>query len=186
LRRIQPPATKFYVIWPSCFLAQKPRGVYGAGPLCATTLVRYVRQHVDLSLAARVEDQAGRTKRAGLNRRALGPFQLVLFVSLTFFTGAAYAVDRGQFENVPDDVRTWFKGVRSPAGVPCCDISDGHRTEYDVRAGAYWVPINGLWWQVPEKAIIRNAGNPLGEAVVWYVSLRGNIEIRCFVPADAA
>ena len=52
--------------------------------------------------------------------------QLVLFVSLTFFTGAAHAVDRGQFENVPDDVRTWFKGVRSPAGVPCCDISDGH------------------------------------------------------------
>ncbi len=38
--------------------------------------------------------------------------QLVLFVSLTFFTGAAHAVDRGQFENVPDDVRTWFKGVR--------------------------------------------------------------------------
>jgi len=100
--------------------------------------------------------------------------------------GAAHAVDRGQFENVPDDVRTWFKGVRSPAGVPCCDISDGHRTEYDVRAGAYWVPIIGLWWQVPEEAIIRNAGNPLGEAVVWYVSLRGNIEIRCFVPADAA
>jgi hypothetical protein len=32
------------------------------------------------------------------------------------------------------------------------------------------------------KAIIRYAGNPLGEAVVWYVSLRGNIEIRCFVP----
>jgi hypothetical protein len=31
-----------------------------------------------------------------------------------------------------------------------------------------------------------NAGNPLGEAVVWYVSLRGNIEIRCFVPADAS
>jgi hypothetical protein len=102
--------------------------------------------------------------------------QLVLFVSLTFFTGAAHAVDRGQFENVPDDVRTWFKGVRSPAGVPCCDISDGHRTEYEVRAGAYWVPINGSWWRVPEKAIIRNAENPLGEAVVWYVSLRGNIE----------
>ena len=77
--------------------------------------------------------------------------QLVLFVSLTFFTGAAHAVDRGQFENVPDDIRAWFKGVRSPAGVPCCDISDGHRTEYDVRAGAYWVPINGLWWRVPGK-----------------------------------
>ena len=111
---------------------------------------------------------------------------LLVFGALIFVSGTARAVDRGQFENVPDDIRAWFKGVRSPAGVPCCDISDGHRTEYDVRAGAYWVPINGLWWRVPEKAIIRNAGNPLGEAVVWYVSLRGNIEIRCFVPADAA
>ena len=42
------------------------------------------------------------------------------------------------------------------------------------------------WWQVPEAAVIRNAGNPLGEAVVWYASLRGNIVIRCFVPADAS
>jgi hypothetical protein len=111
---------------------------------------------------------------------------LLVIGALNFVSGTALAVDRGQFENVPDDIRAWFKGVLSPAGVPCCDISDGHRTEYDVRAGAYWVPINGLWWQVPEKAIVRNAGNPLGEAVVWYVSLRGNIEIRCFVPADAA
>ncbi len=102
---------------------------------------------------------------------------LLVIGALNFVSGTALAVDR---------IRAWFKGVHSPAGVPCCDISDGHRTEYDVRAGAYWVPINGLWWQVPEKAIVRNAGNPLGEAVVWYVSLRGNIEIRCFVPADAA
>ena len=50
----------------------------------------------------------------------------------------------------------------------------------------YWVQIDGVWWQVPEGAITRNAGNPLGEAVVWYVSIRGNIVIRCFVPADAS
>jgi len=72
--------------------------------------------------------------------------QLVLLMSLTFFTGAAHAVDRGQFENVPDDIRAWFKGVRSQDGVPCCDISDGHRTEYDVRAGAYWV--SNQWFVV--------------------------------------
>jgi len=92
----------------------------------------------------------------------------------------------GQFENVPDHIRAWFKGVRSLEGAPCCDISDGHRTNYDVRSGRYWVPIDGVWWQVPEAAVIRNAGNPLGEAVVWYASLRGNIVIRCFVPADAS
>jgi hypothetical protein len=69
---------------------------------------------------------------------------------------------------------------------PAATFPMGTARSCDVRAGASWVPINGLWWQVPEKAIIRNAGNPLGEAVVWYVSLRGNIEIRCFVPADTA
>src|SRR5258705_659797 len=108
---------------------------------------------------------------------------LLVIGALISVSGTALAVDHGQFENVPDDIRAWFKGVRSPAGVPCCDISDGHRTEYDVRAGAYWVPINGLWWRGAEKAIIRNAGNPLGEDAVWYVRLRGNIESRCFVPA---
>ena len=98
---------------------------------------------------------------------------------------AAQAVDRGQFDNVPDSVRSWFKAQISPSGVPCCDISDGHRTDYDVRGGAYWVPIEGLWWEVPARAIIREGGNPTGEAVVWYVHHRGSIVISCFVPADA-
>lgn len=106
--------------------------------------------------------------------------------ALLFSSAIAHAVDRGQFENVPDDVRAWFKGLLSPDGRPCCDIADGHRTIYDVRAGSYWVPIDGVWWRVPERAIVRNAGNPVGEAIVWYVSVRGNIEIRCFVPADAS
>ena len=111
---------------------------------------------------------------------------LFLLGTLILVGRTASVVDRGQFEDVPDDIRAWFKGVRSPAGLPCCDIADGHRTIYDVRGGAYWVPIDGVWWRVPEKAVVRKAGNPLGEAVVWYVSIRGNIEIRCFVPADAS
>jgi hypothetical protein len=108
-----------------------------------------------------------------------------LLAPVFFLTVTAHAVDRGQYENIPDDIRNWFRGVTTQNGVPCCDISDGHRTDYEVRAGAYWVPINGVWWRVPDQAIIRNAGNPVGEAVVWYVSLRGSIEIRCFVPADS-
>lgn len=110
---------------------------------------------------------------------------LSLTVCAFALTGAAYALDNGQHSNVPADIRAWFKGVVSASGVPCCDISDGRRTAYDVRQGTYWVPIDGLWWQVPERAIIRNQGNPVGEAVVWYVNLRGNIVINCFVPADA-
>jgi len=49
--------------------------------------------------------------------------------------------------------------VMAPNGVPCCDISDGHRTSYDVRQGAYWVPIEGRWMAVPERAVIRDRGN---------------------------
>jgi hypothetical protein len=79
----------------------------------------------------------------------------------------------------------WFKGVIAPNGVPCCDISDGHRTDYNFRDGAYWVPIEGQWMQVPAHAIIRDRGNPIGEAVVWYVHHRGSIVISCFVRADA-
>ena len=36
-----------------------------------------------------------------------------------------------------------------------------------------------------ERAVIRDRGNPVGEAVVWYVHHRGSIIISCFVPADA-
>ena len=112
--------------------------------------------------------------------------QLAFCMATAAITSTAFAVDRGQFENVPEHIRSWFKAVRSPTGVPCCDIADGHRTAYDVRGGAYWVPIEGEWMQVPDKAVVRDVGNPVGEAVVWYVRHGGGIIINCFVPADAA
>ena len=110
---------------------------------------------------------------------------LLLLASLSTLGSTALAVDRGQFGHIPPDIRAWFKSVIAPNGVPCCDESDGHRTSYDVRDGAYWVPIEGQWMQVPERAVIRDQGNPIGEAVVWYVHHRGSIIISCFVPADA-
>ena len=59
--------------------------------------------------------------------------QIVLLACLPALASAAFAFDNGQYEHVPPDIRAWFKGVIAPNGVPCCDISDGHRTEYDVR-----------------------------------------------------
>lgn len=109
----------------------------------------------------------------------------VLLVFVCTLTGTALAFDNGQYDNVSPDIRAWFKSVMAPNGVPCRDISDGHRTEYDYRAGAYWVPIEGQWMAVPERAVIRDRGNPVGHAVVWYVHHRGSIIISCFVPADA-
>jgi hypothetical protein len=110
---------------------------------------------------------------------------IVMIGLVLMLASVARAVDRGQFDDVPADVRAWFKSRISPSGMPCCDLSDGHRTAYHVRDGAYWVPVEGMWWQVPDRAVIRSGGNPVGEAVVWYVHHRGSIVINCFVPADA-
>jgi len=120
-----------------------------------------------------------------------GLARLALFVSFTTVaslgvTASLRAVDRGQFENVSPEIRAWFKSVIAPNGVPCCDITDGHRTDYDMREGAYWVPIEGEWMQVPDRAVIKDAGNPVGDAVVWYVRHRGAIIISCFVPGSGA
>jgi hypothetical protein len=94
--------------------------------------------------------------------------------------------DNGQFANVPDSVRAWFKSVKSLNGEPCCDIADGHRTEFDIRQNQYWVPINGNWVPVPAEAVLKNVGNPVGDAVVWYSEYGGHVVIRCFVPGDGA
>lgn len=109
-----------------------------------------------------------------------------LLACVSALSGTAIASDTGQHESVPPDIRAWFKAVTAPNGVPCCDLADGHRTDYDFREGAYWVPIEGQWMAVPERAVIRDLGNPVGQAVVWYVHHRGSSIISCFVPADAA
>jgi hypothetical protein len=98
----------------------------------------------------------------------------------------ALAHDNGQFANVSPSVRAWFKSVKSQHGVPCCDIADGHRTDYDMRNNQYWVPINGNWMAVPPDAVLSDAGNPVGDAVVWYSIYGDHVVIRCFVPGSGA
>jgi hypothetical protein len=98
----------------------------------------------------------------------------------------ALAHDNGQFSNVSPSVRAWFKSVKSQHGVPCCDIADGHRTDYDMRKNQYWVPINGTWMPVPDEAVLNNVGNPIGDAIVWYSIYGSHVVIRCFVPGGGA
>lgn len=95
----------------------------------------------------------------------------------------------GEWEpyNLTPEQKLWFKSVRSPHGVPCCDISDGHRTTWkaDPVTGHYWIPLEGEWREVPPETVINNIGNPVGEAVVWYVRQgQDTIYIRCFIPSN--
>ena len=102
----------------------------------------------------------------------------------------AAAMDRGQFQNVPPEIREWFENMRSPKGIACCSYADGHRTGYDIRQGQYWVPIDGDWCPVPPEAVIKTE-NPVGEAIVWYLWQSPDsglphselYKIICFVPS---
>src|SRR3954469_19130678 len=69
-----------------------------------------------------------------------------LLIPMVVIAATAHAVDRGQFENVPDDIRAWFKGVRSPAGIPCCDISDG--ASHGVRGARGSLLSSNQWFVV--------------------------------------
>ncbi len=64
---------------------------------------------------------------------------LIMGVGLT---GVAAAMDRGEFNSVKPNLRQWFQNMRSPKGLVCCSEADGHRTQYDLRQGQYWVPID--------------------------------------------
>jgi hypothetical protein len=88
-------------------------------------------------------------------------------------------MDRGQFANVPLEVREWFEHLQSPTGVPCCSYADGHRTGYDTRQDQYWVPIEGEWYPIPPEAVIKTP-NPVGEAIVWYrLQSQKSIPVLC-------
>ena len=115
-----------------------------------------------------------------------------MIASLVFWAvsaTAAIAMDRGQFANVPLELREWFEHMRSPKGILCCSYADGHRTGYDIRQGQYWVPIEGEWYPVPPETVIKTE-NRVGGAIVWYLSLYNDegtgptYRILCFVPSD--
>ena len=109
-----------------------------------------------------------------------------------FSAATTAAMDRGQFQNVPPEIRYWFENMRTPKGIACCSYADGHRTGYDIRQGQYWVPIEGEWYPVPPEAVIKTE-NLVGEAIVWYLHQagpEGNLprsewyKIICFVPSS--
>jgi hypothetical protein len=103
-----------------------------------------------------------------------------------------FAADKPDYQNVDPKIRDWFKGVHSPNGVPCCDIADGHYTTWrksEVAGYDFDVPIEGQWVPVPKSTVVKNANNPTGDAIVWYVKQSpgdAGWYIRCFVLGNGA
>jgi hypothetical protein len=116
-------------------------------------------------------------------------FVVVLLVAraLAAYPAAARDLD-GRFANSP--LHNWFESLRSGKG-PCCSDADGRSlsdVDWESRDGHYRVYIDGVWWDVPDEAVITEP-NRAGRTMVWpvYYSPQGGpvrIEIRCFMPGS--
>ena len=119
---------------------------------------------------------------------------LTALLAALWTSSATAHVVSAEWDGATPAQRDWAKRARSKQGVPCCDVADGHRTDYDIRADGYWIPNpekpDAPWLHVPPESVVYNAGNPVGEAIVWYVPMRSangaDFFIRCFVPGGGA
>ena len=79
----------------------------------------------------------------------------------------------------------WISGLTDQRGGNCCDYADGTRLEdpdWEYDGTTYKVRLDAMWYEVPEKAIVRDT-NRLGFAIVWrYRDSDNDWRIRCFLP----
>jgi hypothetical protein len=102
---------------------------------------------------------------------------------LLFFLGSSLARDLGgKFDNSP--LKQWFDSLASRKGA-CCSFADGVSiadVDWDTKDENYRVRLDGQWIEVPPEALV-TVPNKFGTAVVWpYKDVKGNTQIRCFMP----
>lgn len=93
---------------------------------------------------------------------------------------SALARDDGRYAGNP--LKQWFDSLKSQKGY-CCSDADGEETEYDIREGHYWAPIDGVWTQVPNNVVLTEP-NKAGRAIKWLYYEDGKRVFRCFLPAS--
>lgn len=115
---------------------------------------------------------------------------LAILLSSSLIARSAWQNVAGEWEpyRLNESQHRWFKSIKSPTGIPCCDISDGHPTEMQRRDDGIYIPDPihldepRQWIKVPDAAVVKGAINPIGVATVWWVQESADaIHIRCFV-----
>ena len=85
---------------------------------------------------------------------------LALAAHITGLTRGVHARDYGQYEDVPQHIRDWFKALKNPqSGRSCCDLTDcartearTHHNEWEARAP------DGSWITIPADSVVQNQG----------------------------
>ena len=116
-------------------------------------------------------------------------------MTLAFGIGAlistAAAFDSGQWNDVPDHCDPGLSRSAVPAAVAAVTSPMGIAL-IGKSARLAFIPNptdpTGVWILVPPEVVVHNAGNPIGEAIVWWNTIiidedQTGIFIRCFVPS---
>lgn len=83
------------------------------------------------------------------------------------------------------DTSAWFKALKSPKGMPCCDYADGNRVEdpdyIENPDGSYEVnvPSHGGWKHVDKDRVV-DGTNRVGYAIIWWSKYAP--DPYCFLP----
>ena len=122
---------------------------------------------------------ADKRRRICITIAALG---IVMILSFLLASRPAPARDDGRYANSP--LKQWFDQLASGKGL-CCSLADGRSIDdpdIDTSGDHYKVRVDGVWYVVPDDALITEP-NKYGKAVVWPAKdLNGETYIRCFLP----
>lgn len=116
-----------------------------------------------------------------LLRASIGVAILALLASCA--VAPVLARDDGRYAQSP--LKGWFDSLKSGKG-PCCSDADGFAVsdpDWESIGDRYRVKLNGVWYDVPEDAVITQP-NRAGVAMVW--PMTDGVTIRCFLPGPLA
>jgi hypothetical protein len=110
--------------------------------------------------------------------------QIAVGLLMLLCGSAAMARWSPAYENMPPEIKTWFKQQHNSQGQWCCDESDGHPYygDYSINSdGSITLEKDGSARTIPAYMVLKGP-NPTGHSVWWYIETGGQHRDYCFAP----
>jgi hypothetical protein len=122
---------------------------------------------------------------------AFAALLILIVAAIAVATGAvaASARDDGQWANVPEHIREWFRSLKQPdhPRLSCCGEADAFEADNFEAEGDHYVAIitngkgvipSGTRIPVPNQKMKSDAGNPTGHGIIFLGPQR---QVYCYV-----
>jgi hypothetical protein len=104
----------------------------------------------------------------------------VIFLLLLAGVVKVPARNLGQYDQVPQELREWFRSLHNGNSELCCANADGYDAQWDTKDGHLRVYGIAGWVVVPDKAVVREP-NKVGVAKVWWADPMRQDVVICFL-----